>query len=74
MNQQAAFVTGATGLLGNNLVRTLLDRGFKVRALARSRAKAAQQFNGLPVDMVEGNMSDVARFAGSLEGLSLIHI
>ena len=46
MNQQAAFVTGATGLLGNNLVRTLLDRGFKVRALARvaSQGRAAVQW------------------------------
>ncbi|WP_259767150.1 NmrA family NAD(P)-binding protein, partial [Pseudomonas protegens] len=33
------FVTGATGLLGNNLVRQLLARGCQVKALVRSRAK-----------------------------------
>jgi len=35
-----AFVTGSTGLLGNNLVRTLLDDGYEVWALARSKARA----------------------------------
>jgi len=31
-----ALVTGSTGLLGNNLVRTLLDAGHEVWALASS--------------------------------------
>jgi uncharacterized protein YbjT (DUF2867 family) len=35
-----ALVTGSTGLLGNNLVRTLLDAGHEVWALARSKEKA----------------------------------
>jgi nucleoside-diphosphate-sugar epimerase len=35
-----AFVTGSTGLLGNNLVRTLLQAGHEVWALARSKEKA----------------------------------
>jgi len=34
-----AFVTGSTGLLGNNLVRLLVERGYDVKALARSRLK-----------------------------------
>jgi len=35
-----AFVTGSTGLLGNNLVRLLVEQGYDVKALARSRLKA----------------------------------
>lgn len=31
-----AFVTGATGLLGNNLVRALVNRGIKVTGLVRN--------------------------------------
>lgn len=35
-----AFVTGSTGLLGTNLVRELVARGWEVKALARSAEKA----------------------------------
>ncbi len=65
---QTAFVTGSTGLLGNNLVRLLAGRGVRVKALARSREKAAKQFAGIPVEVVEGDMLDVARFAPALAG------
>lgn len=72
---QTAFVTGATGLLGNNLVRLLLQRGTRVKALVRSRDKAARQFgesNGL--EIVEGDMENVPGFASELIGCdSLFH-
>jgi nucleoside-diphosphate-sugar epimerase len=67
-----AFVTGATGLLGNNLVRSLIDRGYHVRALARSRAKAKEQFAGLDVAFVEGDMNDVNAFKKALRGVDLL--
>jgi NAD(P)-dependent dehydrogenase (short-subunit alcohol dehydrogenase family) len=36
---RTALVTGATGLLGSNLVHELARQGWRVTALARSRAK-----------------------------------
>lgn len=64
-----AFVTGATGLLGNNLVRLLLARGVRVKALARSAGKAWQQFETQPgLEIVEGDMQNVAGFAKALTG------
>ncbi|MFH6564470.1 SDR family oxidoreductase [Pseudomonas kulmbachensis] len=67
------FVTGATGLLGNNLVRELLARGYSVKALVRSRAKGEQQFNDLPdVQLVIGDMADVGAFAASLQGCDTV--
>src|ERR1700682_4821228 len=37
------FVTGATGLLGSNLVRALRAEGHSARALVRSKEKAERQ-------------------------------
>jgi dihydroflavonol-4-reductase len=67
-----AFVTGSTGLLGNNLVRELLEHGFEVRALARSHAKASATFAGLEVEIVEGDLENVTGFAASLEGCDVL--
>jgi dihydroflavonol-4-reductase len=67
-----AFVTGSTGLLGNNLVRLLLSRGLQVKALARSLKKAETQFSGLPVEIVEGDMNNVAALTDQLRGVDVI--
>jgi nucleoside-diphosphate-sugar epimerase len=67
-----AFVTGATGLLGNNLVRELVARGIRVRALTRSREKAQLQLGKLPVEIVVGDMSNVAGFAPALAGVDTL--
>ncbi|SDA89801.1 NAD dependent epimerase/dehydratase family protein [Pseudomonas sp. NFACC15-1] len=63
-----AFVTGATGLLGNNIVRALLKRNIKVKALVRSAEKAKKQFASLPVEWVEGDMLNVDAFSHALQG------
>jgi len=67
-----AFVTGATGLLGNNLVRELLAEGFRVRALVRSREKAQRQFADLTVEIVTGDMLAVEAFAPALVGVDVV--
>ena len=63
-----AFVTGATGLLGSNLVQTLLEHGHEVRGLVRSPEKAQRVFPGGKVDLVTGNIRDVATFDAALAG------
>lgn len=67
-----AFVTGGTGLLGNNLVRLLIEQGHEVKLLARSTKKAAQLFTDLPVTIVQGDMQDVAGFAPELRGCDVL--
>ena len=67
-----AFVTGATGLLGNNLVRELITEGWRVRALVRSPDKAKQQFAGLELEAVTGDMLDVPAFADALRGVDVV--
>jgi dihydroflavonol-4-reductase len=63
-----AFVTGATGLLGSNLVKTLLEQGHEVRGLVRSPEKAQRIFADGKIDLVTGNVRDVATFAQALAG------
>ena len=67
-----AFVTGATGLLGSNLVQALLEQGYGVRGLVRSKEKAQRVFPGAQIDFVTGDMSNVAGFASSLEGCDVL--
>jgi len=69
---QTAFVTGATGLLGYSLVRTLLARNYRVVALSRCAAKAQRQFPGLPVEHVVGDMQDVDGFAAHLKNVDVV--
>lgn len=57
------IVTGATGFLGNNIARQLLERGNKVRCFARNEEKIRAIF-GDKVECVEGdvcNPDDVER-------------
>lgn len=63
-----AFVTGATGLLGNNLVRALLAKKIKVTALVRSAEKAKKQFADLPVTYVEGDLCRPESYQRALQG------
>jgi dihydroflavonol-4-reductase len=48
-----AFVTGASGFVGANLVRALLERGWRVRALVRGDAPS---LTGLDVERVPGDL------------------
>jgi dihydroflavonol-4-reductase len=73
MKIETAFVTGATGLLGNNLVRELVSRGARVKALVRSREKGRQQFGATEgVELIVGDMTDVAAFAEHLQGCDIL--
>ena len=63
-----AFVTGATGLLGNNLVRALVNRGIKVTGLVRNIKNAKKQFPDLEITFVEGNLNNPDSYKEALKG------
>jgi dihydroflavonol-4-reductase len=50
---RSAFVTGASGFVGANLVRALLERGWHVRALVRAEAPS---LGGLDVEVIRGDL------------------
>lgn len=70
-----AFVTGSTGLLGNNLVRLLLAKGWHVKALARSATKFQAQFADLPAQAIApivGDLLEPATFSRHLRGVDVV--
>jgi dihydroflavonol-4-reductase len=62
-------VTGASGHLGGNLVRALLAVGRPVRVLARADRRA---FEGLGVQVVEGDLSDASALSALADGVDTV--
>jgi dihydroflavonol-4-reductase len=65
---RTAFVTGASGFVGANLVRALLDGGWRVRALVRAEAPA---LDGLPFERIAGDLFTPA-LAGAMRGCDAV--
>jgi len=63
------LVTGATGLLGNNLVRMLLARGERVRVLVREGADP-RPLAGLDVEVARGDVRDPGAVSAAVAGVS----
>ena len=63
-------VIGASGGVGREVVRTALDNGLRVRALARSRTRTQEKIGDLEKldEFVEGNVDDPESLARLLEG------
>lgn len=64
-------VTGAPGHLGNNLVRLLLDRGEKVRAMVL-KGESLASLQGLDVDIVEGDVREPATLDRAFDGAETV--
>lgn len=62
------LVTGATGHIGNVLVRKLIERGEKVRALILPN-ECRSPIQGLDVEMVEGDVLHPASLYTSMNGV-----
>lgn len=61
------LVTGATGFVGSNVARRLLERGEEVRVLARETSSLAA-VAGLPVEVVRGDLRDPAAVRRAVRG------
>ena len=65
------LVTGATGLVGNNVVRLLLDRGREVRALVREGCDS-RPLQGLEVETCLGDIRDSAAVLSAAQGVGQV--
>jgi dihydroflavonol-4-reductase len=67
-----SLVIGATGQLGANLVRVLLDHGQAVRVLHRPTSRTFT-LDGLAVERVEGDLNDGASLRRACEGMQVVY-
>ncbi len=66
------LVTGATGHIGNVLIRELVARGEKVRALILP-GERCDSLSGLPIEMVVGNILDPDTLDRWMKGVKLVY-
>jgi len=69
-DSSTVFVTGATGYIGGRLAPRLVERGYRVRCLARSEAKlrARPWADHQRVEIVEGDIADEKVLTAALKG------
>ena len=72
------LVTGASGLVGNNLIRHLLQIGRPVRALIYESDESLhgledESLRGLKIDRVAGDVRDPAGLKQAMEGVDVVY-
>ena len=66
-----ALVTGANGLLGNHIVRALLEDGHTVKAMVRETSNL-KALEGLDIDYTYGDVRDSAALRAAADGCETI--
>ncbi len=66
------LITGADGVLGNNLVRELLKRGHSISVLLIDKNTPSPTLNGLPVKRFYGNILDYESVDLAIEGHDVV--
>lgn len=68
-------VTGAAGFVGSHTCRALAANGWRVLALVRNAAKAAERLAHLPVEIRVGDLLDAAYLRSSMDGAyAVVHL
>jgi uncharacterized protein YbjT (DUF2867 family) len=65
------LIVGGSGLLGQELVRLLLNKGMRVHVLTRTPNKSSH-LNGLGAVVVKGNLADTASLDAACRGMDAV--
>ncbi len=65
------LVTGATGFVGSNVCRELINHGYQVKILHRSTS-SLRAIEGLPLEKVVGDLSDPAALEVAVAGVEMV--
>lgn len=69
------LVTGATGRIGANTVKHLLEIGHRVRALVRPGTDRAEKLRGMSLETVAVDLQDREGLAATVEGVeAIVHL
>lgn len=66
------LVTGATGRVGANLVKQLLDRGYTVRAFVRKGSKRIGKIESFGTEIFYGDLESYEDCSSSVEGVDYV--
>lgn len=65
------LVLGATGFIGGQIARALVERGHSVRALRRATSSLLA-IDGLPLEVVQGDLRDRASLLAAMQGVEAV--
>jgi len=65
------LVTGATGFLGGRLVEMLVERAYRVRALAR-RSSSTEKISALGIEIVYGDVADAPSLRSAFQDIDVV--
>jgi dihydroflavonol-4-reductase len=67
-----ALITGATGFIGANVARALLERGRTLRALVRASSDR-RNIDGLDLELAEGDLRDADAVSAAVRGCDEVY-
>ena len=66
------LITGITGRVGVHLAQTLISDGHQVRGLVWSADPSTARLDGLPVDLVEGSLTETGDVRRAMKGIEIV--